>query len=870
MDSKSTIPIDLGQRLGQVSLPRGSKIFFDGAIPILQKSIWFWNKESLIIKSHLMDYGLECHLTNNLENQSNELNYDVIIFEDSILDWLFNKETNPTVVFVTTPKVSVDYIVTLNGIFDCKKNAFIKEFEFLTENSQFINKETGLDAISGRLGLSPTRLFTYRHIINNVKESEPNEFTEIIHSELLALSSNSICIISNKNKYNYPEVSWYAVKTSKDIENNQDFLHYAFDTMLSRFIPEESIPKYFCLGNNPTIDIISELQSFFSNINEENIFNYIYSIDYVKNYKELSNSKTIFINNDNLKLASFSSIFLSRIFKEKNKSIKYNMFIDCFNSDLKCKQSSANISTITNIQQINRLFIENYSKQELTFGVNSISPNSIILYQHDVRHYSFKKIKKDKNIVFKCIQGGVRLIDITLCDSYKNSFIIKNNQIIQLILESNITKLKELNLSSESDFNNYNIFSLIMLYSTNFKFAKDFFEHCINLGFKVNNQDYNILEILAFRNIRFNDSDLILFVDFIISNYNHLCKYKHPSFLIKKILNIHNLPQMSDEIKNNLIIKFFPISLLNNLKPTEKIKIFNNIRVNDLINNIEIITNVELKEVCQELFQSKGKLIQKYYIQQLQKDPISLIMKLKYVATIFINYDTRLLALSKLDQLIDSLIITIQTPFYHIDKIQDFISKFKDMTINTRMNFFIKNTNNIHLMADSTHMASEYSAKTGLTININQFKNLLELHEWLRVELVKIKSQKYLFNNSKISFIDNHKFTNNFDKYEFKIPESNHDIVKIGIFLKNCIGSDNYIDHHNHLSHMVVSIFKNNQIYAVMFCELLFDHSDKNNLMSQQIKEIKKKNNENLNQTEIELIQNELFKLIFSNKGSKL
>lgn len=866
MNSTSIISIDLGQRLGQVCLPKGSKIFFDGAIPILQKSIWFWNKSSLIIKSHLMDYGLECHLTNNLENQSNKLNYDVIIFEDKILDWLFNKETNPTVIFVSTPNIPVDYIVTVNGIFDCKSQSFIKQFEFLTENSKFINKDTGLDAISGRLGLSPTRLFTYRHIINNIKESEPNEFTEIIHSDLLALSYNSICIISNKNKYNYPEISWYSVKTIKDIENNLDFLHYAFDTMFSRFIPEESVPKYFSLGNHPTLDLLSELQGFFSNINEENIFNYVYSIDYVKNYQELLNSNKFFISNSNLKLTSFSSIFLSRIFKVQ-KPIKYNIFIDLTACELKCKQSCANLSTITNIQQIHRLFISNYSNKEITFGVTSISSHSLILYQHDVRHYSFKQIKKDNIVLFKCIQGGVRLLDITVCNSDKNSFILKNNQIIKLILESNITKLKEMDLGGESDFNSYNIFSLIALYSTNFTFAKNFFEFCIDQGFKVNNKDYNMLEILAFRNTRFNDSDLILFIDFIISNYNHLLKYDNPSILIKKILNIHNLPQMADDIKNNLIIKFFPIKLIDHLPPNEKLAIFNNIKSSDLVNNITIFKNANLNDICQELFKSKGKRIKKYYIENLQKDPISLIMKMKYVNNIFLNYDTKLLAISKLDKMINSGSITIQTLFYHIDKIQDFILQFKDFATNTKMDFFITNTNNIHLISDCANMAMEYSTKPGLNISINKFKSLLEFHEWLRIELVKIKSQKYLFNNSKITFLDNHKFKCNIDQYEFKIPESNHDIIKIGIFLKNCIGSDHYINRHKNLSHMVVSVFKNNQLYAVMFCELLFDHSDDSRLISQQIKEIKKKNNEDLNAEEISLIQNELLTLIFKTNG---
>jgi hypothetical protein len=852
------ITFDLGHNIGLHDIAVGSIVFIDQAMPILIRSIKLWKLNNVPIKNCINENPLSALLKlNNLEETENP---DVVIYESDDVP-IFNKDS---INIVLQTQSNFDYRITLNGIYN-SKDELIKEYTFLTENDKMFCKYSGLNAFEGffgfniRFGVAGTCITNYNGYNKPIVEN-------YMINQLKPDSSKLILHIGSVNIHNLNEVMFGSPVFHSDTE---------LDLYL-KFIWNDCISLWDNMGfryRRPFFDNVKSLTNTHNEIlnflNEfvkdkkirNEIIQMITAIKYPNNIFEtqafMSKEKIGELNP--LEVALLGSIFF------------YKIKVYCF---IEIDESDTNIEYYRNLELLMNSFGTKISRKKIyianmRFDNFEIRNNPLLLkdgqslgsflikpQENDFSSTNQKvhnlSIREDNSFVFNVKNNSYKNKGFIFDDNNKNSYYYKMNKIIEFIKEEDLDNLLDSkDILITSDCYSWSVLHLLLNYAQSFDFLRKAFDAIVGRYPQLYIKDRNYLIFFIEQNNNFNDSDLVLFVDYFLLNYKR--DYNEfagsPYYILDRIKFLYSNELIESEWFLSLYTKNFPIKLLDCLPSWVKADlIWNNKRMSHYYH---VLNSTNLDFITNNIFKHNGKRIKRYYLDNLARNPFLLLDKMTYVAAIFDNYDLKLRALSEITKSIDSSEELLKDFNMFVSNIllrnrkENFLFFINNLSNSKRNKFFINNICDIGLMKDTIALYSEYYEKTNMVFNSTDFDSIRDLHDELAkvVRLIKIPNE--IFDNKDISLLDNCTFLYNGSQYEIKIPKNSHDVLSLGSEMDICIGSNSYIKTHLNKTHFILKLYKNKKLYAAVHC--IYKDS--------KIDQIKKHRNQNLDLEEIAVIQ---------------
>jgi hypothetical protein len=258
--NNDTIDIIIGNGQNDIiQLQKNTRIYFKNSLPILKKSLIYWNKQGLITvfpdkvapilkptETEEMYQEIK-HYLKNLVLIDHE-SFDILVTSSKYYVDYYRRKT-----IITTDNEYgyPDYTITMTGIFD-RYGKIIKEFNIEPDSCQFLNTHLNVEY--------PLIIKDYENIAFYSKESEDNL---LLNNYLFKNQNNRVFIKISDFTYNH------------DIKNN-NFLSFTEAT----YIPF-TINDYFNNYNpvNCIVTIKHAIQNKFklTNIDTNILLNYLYS-----------------------------------------------------------------------------------------------------------------------------------------------------------------------------------------------------------------------------------------------------------------------------------------------------------------------------------------------------------------------------------------------------------------------------------------------------------------------------------------------------------------------------------------------------------------------------------------------------------------
>lgn len=450
----------------------------------------------------------------------------------------------------------------------------------------------------------------------------------------------------------------------------------------------------------------------------------------------------------------------------------------------------------------------------------------------------FKKTEKDKCSI---------KVPINSFEKYFDNFSTKKELIeIENFIENSLNYIDE-------DGNN--IVHICFICATDFVVLN----HCLNIlqknnvNFKfLNKRQYLPIHSLIINNPKFYENNLGRIFPKIFNIYNvkdidPIYKTSHPYYIYEGFCNFSNKDDFYQFLLKEAINESFTYPKViagKEFLDKEKIKLF---PVNEILTTYDFLSNKNLMECVYEITGRKSKQFKKIVINEIINKKY---INLDSVMTICKSIDNDDICLNLINEFFANNYSPFEGEMFYLSRqmipgIRSFISEFTPYLF---IKYFLKDEQRCAYCKDTLLGFYKLKKSYDTILDIRNYKDLKSYHDAVIKELTKNKQKPFDLNQDKINYLNGKKI----DNLELIVPTSNHDLIIIGTELNLCIGTLGYAERIA-MDREKMIFFKDQKGIVKIVCSM------NNNFL---ITEIKKKNNEILNQQELKDIQ----KFLLQNK----